>query len=125
MNIRAHHRQPLELIEPTPVQKALALVIKAQWWMIFAIALGFASYYYLRPLPGTEQMQSRVAKLETEKKALGAEKEKISRRIAWVQDENTEYLELMARDWLDWQKEGEMIIRIPKVKIQQDNQPKP
>ncbi|MBL8072602.1 MAG: hypothetical protein JNM35_16070, partial [Nitrospira sp.] len=86
MNTRTHHRQPLELAEPTPVQKALALVIKAQWWMIFAIALGFASYYYLRPLPGTEQMQSRVGALDAQKKALVEEKEKISRRIAWVQD---------------------------------------
>jgi cell division protein FtsB len=112
---RQSQRHDLQLSEPTRMQKALALVIEAQWWMLFAIAICFALYYYFRPLPDTREAASRVAVLEAEKKLRTEEKERVTRRIAWVQDQSTAYMELLARDWLNWQREDEIIIRLPKA----------
>lgn len=114
MNIRSAQRDDLLSEEPTRVQKALGLAIRMQWWIVLAIMVGAAWLYYARPLRSTAELEEKLARLEAEKKVLSDERDRISRRITWIKDESTSYLELAARDYLDWQKDGEVIVRLAK-----------
>lgn len=114
MNTKSDLHQHLLHAEPTRLQKTLALAVKMQWWIVLAITVMAALFYFLQPLPDTTQQQSRLAALEKEKTFLIGQRDKISRRIAWMKDEKTGYLELVARDHLDWQKDGEVIVQIRK-----------
>lgn len=114
MNFRSNLRERLLHAEPTRVQKFFKAALKMQWWIMLAITVMGALFYFFQPLPDTHDQVTRLAELEKEKAYLVTQREKISRRIAWMKDKSTGYLEMMARDHLDWQQEGEVIVQIRK-----------
>jgi cell division protein FtsB len=85
-----------------------------QYWVIMLIAVAFAFYYHFRPLPGNEVALQKIAALTEEKAQLQARHDRLSRRIAWLKDEKTPYLEMAATDLLGWQREGQVILRLPQ-----------
>jgi cell division protein FtsB len=112
MNFRSTFRDRLLNAESTKIQKFFRAALKMQAWIILALAVLVALYYFLRPLPDTLDQEARLAALEKQKSALTLQRDKISRRITWIKDKSTGYLEMMARDHLDWQKDGEVIVQI-------------
>ncbi len=96
------------------LQWALALTIRMQGWIIMAVMVGAAAMYHFRPLPATTQAMQQLAALQEQRVALNSAKDRITRRIDWLKDESTGYLELVARDRLDLQREGDVIMRLDK-----------
>ena len=63
-----------------------------------------------RPLHEQNVMRARVAGLEEEASRLREDRDKLLRRLNWIQTDNG-YLELEVRDRLNLQKGGEFVLR--------------
>ncbi len=114
MNHRPSFRERILEAESTKIQRFFKTALRMQWWILLAIFVMGALFYFFQPLPDTHDQEARLAALAKQKAALTEQRDKISRRIEWIKDKSTGYLELMARDHLDWQQEGEVIVQIRK-----------
>lgn len=63
-----------------------------------------------RPLREQNELRAQVAKLEQEADRLRENRDKLLRRLSWIQTDDG-YLELEVRDRLNLQKNGEYVLR--------------
>ncbi|MBK8092932.1 MAG: septum formation initiator family protein [Verrucomicrobiaceae bacterium] len=66
--------------------------------------------FFKNPLNEQTAMRQNIESLALQRDALRAERDKLLRRKDWIEKDDA-YLELMARDRLNRQKEGEFILR--------------
>ena len=65
---------------------------------------------FRNPLHEQTAMREHLTTLKEQRDALQAERDKLLRRKTWIEQDDA-YLELMARDRLNRQKEGEYVLR--------------
>ncbi len=102
------------LIEETTINRpALALT---GWFKFFAHkrvqVLGAAEWSFMKsqPLDAQTAMRDKLEQLKHQRDSLAQERDKLLRRKDWLEKDDA-YLELMSRDRLNRQKEGEYILR--------------
>ena len=109
---RLRQQRFVEKGDPTRAQQVLAVVIDFQWWILLLLCVSAAAVHYFRPLPTHDAAMAQIQELSKTKTALEEKRQKIIRRIAWLQDTNSGYRELVAKDKLGWQAEDEVLLQI-------------
>ncbi|MDB6120083.1 MAG: septum formation initiator family protein [Verrucomicrobiaceae bacterium] len=102
----SHHRSE----DKTQVERLLGWFVKCQWWLLLVLGVAGGVFYYRQPLPAPTALQASIKKLTAEKQSLQIQHDQMVNRVDWAKNDD-DYLEIIARDRLNKQKEGEVIVR--------------
>ena len=104
------HDSPIRSEDKTKVERLLGTVVRFQWWLLLALGVAGGVFYYRQPLPEPEALRTNIVKLKAEKQALEVQRNQLINRVDWAKNDD-EYLQIIARDRLNKQREGEVIVR--------------
>ncbi len=102
-----HHSEE----EKTTVERLLGVVVGLQWWLLLALGVAGGVFYYRQPIAEPKDLQASIKRLTAEKTALETERDRLVNRVEWAKNDDS-YLEILARDRLNKQKDGEVILRL-------------
>ena len=105
-----HLESPIRSEDQTNVERLLGLVVRFQWWLLLALGVAGGVFYYRQPIPEPDDLRAKIVKLTSEKKVLETQRDQMINRVDWAKTDD-EYLQIIARDRLNKQKEGEVIVR--------------
>jgi cell division protein FtsB len=103
----SHHHNPED---KSTLERFLGVIVGLQWWLLLALGLAGGVFYYRQPIPEPKELQTSIKRLRAEKLALEVEHDKLVNRVEWAKNDDA-YLEVIARDRLNKQKDGEVIVR--------------
>ncbi len=101
-----HHRPE----DKTQVERLLGLVVRFQWWLLLALGVAGGVFYYTQPIPEPDDLRADVKRLTADKQQLETQKQQLANRVEWAKNDDA-YLEIIARDQLNKQRDGEVIVR--------------
>lgn len=78
--------------------------------LLSALIIPLLLHYYKSPAHQEEVERSKLAQLEVSRDALRGERSQLRQKLDLIQ-KDPDYLEVMARDRLQMQKDGEIILR--------------
>ena len=111
MNRRIANHHPHDNPEDkSTLERFLGVFVGFQWWLLLALGVAGGVCYYRQPIAEPKELQAGIKRLSTEKTALEAERDKLVNRVEWAKNDDA-YLEVIARDRLNKQKEGEVVVR--------------
>ena len=96
--------------DQSKLERLLSRMVKLQWWILLALGVAGGVFYYRQPLPDPEAVKDQIVKLTAEKQTLETQYGQLVNRVEWAKSDD-EYLQIIARDRLNKQKEGEVILR--------------
>jgi len=96
--------------DKTQVERLLGWVVKFQWWLLLILGVAGGVFYYRQPMPESKGLEASIKRLTAEKQALEVQRDQMVNRVDWAKNDDA-YLEIIARDRLNKQKEGEVIVR--------------
>jgi len=80
------------------------------WWILLALGVAGGVSYYRQPIAEPADLQASIRRLSAEKKGLETQRDQLVNRVDWAKNDDA-YLEIIARDRLNKQKDGEVIMR--------------
>jgi len=89
-------------------------VLKVARLVLLLLAAPVIYVLFDNPLDKQLAMRTRLEDLKIERDSLKETRDKLLRRMEWLKSDNT-YLEAAARDRLNLQKEGELVLRFEEA----------
>lgn len=88
----------------------LGRLVRLNRYLLALLVIPVALLYFRPPVKEQEEARQRLADLASHRDQLKAEAERLQRKLELIKSD-PEYLESMARDRLNLQKDGEIILR--------------
>lgn len=88
----------------------LARLVRLNRYLLALLVIPAAVLYFRPPLKEQEAARAKLAEVTTRRDELKADAERLQRKLELIKTD-PEYLESMARDRLNLQKDGEIILR--------------
>lgn len=96
--------------DKSTLERFLGGVVGFQWWLLLALGVAGGVFYYRQPIAQPVELQASIRRLNAEKATLEVQRDQLVNRVGWAQNDDA-YLEVIARDRLNKQKQGEVIVR--------------
>ena len=96
--------------DQTQVERLLGWTVRFQWWLLLALGVAGGVFYYRQPISEPAALRASIVRLTAEKQALDVQHDQMVNRVEWAKNDDA-YLEIIARDRLNKQKDGEVIVR--------------
>lgn len=97
-------------IADQPMDKVLRWGLRLGKGGLVLMVFGAVMTCFKEPLAEQNAMRAKLAALNTEKEQLRGQRDKMLRRLNWIQTDDN-YLEMEVRDRLNLQKNGEYVLR--------------